>query len=158
MNDELERGPERLRGLSAGDEATQGLRMQISISGGLAPERVELDAELTGAGHLSGHMENALTDLAGSFDGQVSDSALSGLIELVGSEEFIGQPQEPVLFPPDTIVGSVEITLEGEPVGTYLAAVDEDQVAGTPAAGQPTSDLLARTLEAAQSLVHDGRS
>ncbi|HYN50742.1 MAG TPA: hypothetical protein VES62_07435 [Thermoleophilaceae bacterium] len=156
MNDEASFGPERLRALSVGDEDTRALRMQISVSGGLEAERVQLDAEITGEGHLEGRVENQLTDRAGSFDGQISDARLQDLIELVASEGFVGQPQ-PALFPPDTTVGSVEITLAGETIGTYLAAVDPNQVVGTSAEAEPISRLLAMILEAAEAMVEGGR-
>ena len=156
MNDEASFGPERLRGLSIGDEDTRALRMQISVSGGLEGEHIQLDAEVTGDGHLVGQFENQLTDRAGSLDGQISDDRLRGLVDLVSSEGFVDQP-EPGLFPPDTIVGSVEITLEGETIGTYLAAVDPDQVADTKAESELTSRLLAIVLETAEEMVGGGR-
>lgn len=156
MNDETDRGPERLRGLSTDENAADSLRMQVSIFGGLASERVQLDAEVLGTGQVSGRLENALTDHAGSFEGRLPTRELSGLLELLASDEFIGQPREPMLFPPDTIVGSVEITLAGDTVGTYLAAVDDDQVAGTAAAGSPTSTLLGSVLEVAESMIGGG--
>lgn len=156
MNDEASFGPERLRALSVGDEDTRALRMQISVSGGLEGERVQLDAEITGEGHVEGRFENQLTDRAGSFDGQISDARLKDLVELVASEAFAGQSR-PELFPPDTTVGSVEISLGGERIGTFLAAVDPDQVVGTGAEAEPTSRLLAMILETAEEMADGGR-
>lgn len=156
MNDRSSFGPERLRALSVGDEDTRGVRMQISISGGLEGERVSLNAEITGEGQMEGRFENQLSDRAGSFDGQVSDARLRDLIELVASEGFVSQTQ-PELFPPDTTVGSVEISLAGERIGTFLAAVDPDQVVDTSAEAEPTSRLLAMIIETAEEMVESGR-
>jgi hypothetical protein len=156
MNDEERFDPDRLRNLSVGDKDTRALRMQILVSGGLESEGVHLEAEITGEGHLGGRVENTLTGRAGSFDGQISDDRLRGLIALVGSDDFVRQSREPAVFPPDTTVGSVEISLAGEPIGTYLAAVDPDQVAGTDAVAEPTSRLLAMILETAESMVEGG--
>jgi hypothetical protein len=156
MNDEASIGPDRLRNLSAGDENTRGLRMHVSVSGGLASERVQLDAAITGEGHLEGRVENPVTDRGGSFDGQMSDHRLQELIALLASDDFVNQPREPTFFPPDTTVASVEITMAGKSIGTYLAAVDPDQVAGTDAWAEPTSRLVAMVLETADTMVEGG--
>ena len=155
MNDEAGFDPERLRALSASDADTRALRMQILVSGGLEGERIRLDAEITGEGHMEGRLENQLTDRVGSFDGQISDARLQDLVELVSSEGFVSQPR-PRLFPPDTTVGSVEITLAGERIGTFLAAMDPDQVVGTSAEAEPTSRLLAMILESAEEMAGGG--
>jgi len=156
MNDEATLGAERLRGLSVGDDETRALRIQVSVSGGLEGERVRLDAEITGEGHMGGRIENQLTDRAGSFDGRISDARLRDLVNLVASDDFLGQPR-PELFPPDTTVGTVEITLGDERLGTFRAAVDPEQVVGTGAEAAPTTRLLAMVVETAEEMAEGGR-
>ena len=137
-----------------GDKDTRALRMQISVSGGLQSERVQLDAAITGEGHLEGRVENSVTDRAGSFDGQISDDRLRDLIALIASDDFVHQPREPALSSRHA-VASVEVSLAASG-SEVLAPVDPDQVPGTDAVAEPTSRLVAMVIETADAMVEGG--
>jgi len=153
MNGETGAGPERLRGLSPSDARAAALVITVSAAGGLASERVVLNARVTGDGHLEGRLQDELRGRTGAFDARMNPAELGEILDLVGSDDFVGQPLEPPMFVPDTVVASVELTLDGTPIATYLVALDDEQLAPTDVVAAPTRQLLLKIRNAAENLV-----
>jgi hypothetical protein len=147
----LER-PERLRELVSDAELAASLRVRVSVFGGLAAERLELDADVTGQGRVTGSMRDELTGRAGDFAGDLPDAERQRLLELLGTDDFVA-PGELRTFLPDTVLGSVAVALGDDPVGTYLDALDPEQAGRGPGETTSVGAVLAQVVQFAEAMV-----
>lgn len=147
----LER-PERLRELVRDATLAESLRVRVSVVGGLASERLRLDADITGQGQMTGSIQDELVGRAGDFAGELPGAERERLLRLLGSDDFAA-PGEPVLFPPDTLIGTITVTLGDDAVGTYRDAVDPAQVGRAQDATTSVGRVLTQVLELAESMV-----
>lgn len=147
----LER-PERLRELVRDATLAESLRLRVSISGGVASQRLRVEADITGQGQVAGSIQDELTGRAGDFAGELPGAERERLLQLLAGDDFAA-PAEPGLFPPDTVIGRVTVALGDGPVGTYRDAVDlgpaDRPRDGTTSVGH----VLTQVLELAESMV-----
>jgi hypothetical protein len=140
----LER-PERLRDLSRDAALADSLRVQVRIFGGVASQRLRLDAVVTGRGQVTGSIQDELVGRAGDFAGELPGAERERLLQLLGGDDFAA-PGEPRMFLPDTVIGSVTVVLGDGPVGTYRDALNPD-------ATTSVGDVLAQVMQIAEAMV-----
>jgi hypothetical protein len=149
--DPLER-PERLRELVRDAELAESLRVRVSIFGGVASQRLRVDADITGQGQVAGSIQDELTGRAGDFAAELPGAERQRLLELLAGDDFAA-PGEPRLFPPDTVIGRITVVLGDGPVGTYRDAVDLGPVGRARDETTSVGDVLTQVLEFAEAMV-----
>jgi hypothetical protein len=124
---------DRLEAILAGRAPSAGLTINLTALGGAPSERIVLNLEVTGAGHVIGQLRDELTGRDQNANWTLSGSERTALLRRLGDAGLLSLESAVPPFPADTVLARLEISVDGQTFRIASLPLDSDAVPAKPA-------------------------
>lgn len=137
-----------LRAAVADPKSRRGAYIRLQITGGVRGESYDFDYRIDAGGRESGHLRDELngrrTERPATDTKDADPARFAALVRALDIEELMRTDAPRGGFPPDSVVGRLEVS-DGDQTASFLFLADEEQATR---ARKATPDSLGKAVDA----------